>query len=1122
MRCYKNKKDVIDYHEIGLHSYFKELKLNVHIEYSDLINPTNLDEKNNNCLHAKWRELLKKGFPFVKRELLLYNPLSHNIDNWEVFLLSHGFSKKSISSIIYQKNNSVGKKNHQSNYYLDYHITLTSLFFDEKYYSNKYHDLVKCEDLVDHFIRYGWKEGRNPSAIFDVQKYMSKNNCWDINPLVHYHIYRSIDGAEPEKPPAFEYTYKNFVKNANALIIDDLPNISKNNNKIKWAILAHVHYEDLVDEIIIKAKECNCSNLLLTTNSKEKEKIILRELKNKFNGDYHVRIVPNTGRDVAPFFNEFTDKYFDFQLICKLHTKKSPHISNGSQWRTYLFDNLLPNEVCVENFLNYINCGSALGLSFPVPMSGTSNDDWGANRDIANKILERLNLNKFSIDQELVYPSATMFWFKPCALKKIFNALTYDNFECEPLPFDGTTAHAIERLIPVFTENNNKTYFTTVMKNNFAVNHAEKKLSNWVGSSQTKETKYLILSHEASNTGAPKIALQLQKHLQKISANNTAVILLKGGPLLEKFLNNGMTINFDGCELDTDYLKFLLYGRRDIKVICNTVVTSWLIPIFKECGLTVINLVHEFASCGYFPIDYFAKAFKYSDKVIYPGNATFQDTKKCLEIDNSKVLIRAQGIYSDDFPQGDPIESRINVRKEIGVDENSFIFLGCGTVEHRKGFDIFVDLAVEYAEYYPQNDNFCFVWIGPMSSIDSEQSLMNRSLLKAKTNPNLSGKFFYLGNKNIVDKYFLASDAFLLTSRMDPFPGVVLEAMACGMPILCFKESTDIAVAFINNKGGWEIGINDYKTYVEKMNLLYQDSEICKSCSEFNRSQIKQHYRFDSYARFIVDAFNVVSEKYISLAYDNENTLISFILPIFNPKIVFLQQLLNCMRGQSLGNWELCIADGSTNEEVKALLQYYSILDNRIKVKFLEYNLGISGNTNEAIKIANGSHIALLDHDDLLTFDCVEELNRAIKDADPDFLYTDEDKTDEGGVSFYDPVYKPDFSWERIEKNNYITHLSLIKKNIVDQVGLFDQECDGAQDYDFILRSLEVSKKIVHLPKILYHWRMSSASTAGGDINTKMYAIDAGKRALEKHLIRRGITDKAVVPDVMPFTYKFI
>ena len=226
--------------------------------------------------------------------------------------------------------------------------------------------------------------------------------------------------------------------------------------------------------------------------------------------------------------------------------------------------------------------------------------------------------------------------------------------------------------------------------------------------------------------------------------------------------------------------------------------------------------------------------------------------------------------------------------------------------------------------------------------------------------------------------------------------------------------------------------------------------------------------------------------------------LISIITPLYNTPKEFFIDYIKSLQEQTYTNWEVCLVDASETQ-----LEYVkNINDKRLKYKRLEENKGISENSNEAIQMASGEFLALVDHDDIISPNALYEVVKKLNEKpETDFIYSDEDKF-EGNVEnrFY-PFFKPDFSPDFLRSNNYICHLSVIRKTLVEKIGGFRKEFDGAQDYDLILRITENTDKIEHIPEILYHWRIHSTSTAQ-NMETKNYAIEAGRRAIEEHCKR--------------------
>lgn len=239
------------------------------------------------------------------------------------------------------------------------------------------------------------------------------------------------------------------------------------------------------------------------------------------------------------------------------------------------------------------------------------------------------------------------------------------------------------------------------------------------------------------------------------------------------------------------------------------------------------------------------------------------------------------------------------------------------------------------------------------------------------------------------------------------------------------------------------------------------------------------------------------------------NPKISIIVPMYNTPEKYFKELVESLKNQTYSNWELCLADGSEIKE-KYINETVKELGEKVKYKFLKENKGISGNSNEALKLATGDYIALLDHDDLIPifslYEIVKEINR---NPDADFIYTDEDKIIEEKENRISPHFKQDYAIDTLRSYNYICHFSILKKELMQKLKGFNSEFDGSQDYDLILRATEQANKIIHIPKILYHWRISENSVASG-AQAKPYAYEAAKRAILAHLERCGISGAKV------------
>ena len=271
---------------------------------------------------------------------------------------------------------------------------------------------------------------------------------------------------------------------------------------------------------------------------------------------------------------------------------------------------------------------------------------------------------------------------------------------------------------------------------------------------------------------------------------------------------------------------------------------------------------------------------------------------------------------------------------------------------------------------------------------------------------------------------------------------------------------------------------------------------------------IRLHERFEPeevpygpwYEAYIPDEETLETQRKHRFDY---KPLISIAVPAYQTPVEFLKQMIESLISQTYSEWELCIANASPdNEGMQKVLADYSARDSRVRFCNLKENLGIAENTNQAFAMAKGEFMGLLDHDDLLAPNALYEIVKALQDhPEADALYTDEDKVTTELDEHFQPHLKPDFNLDLLRSNNYICHFFVVRRSIVEKAGGFRKEFDGAQDYDFIFRCTENAREVLHIPEILYHWRTHKASTADNPAS-KMYAFEAGKRAIEANLER--------------------
>ncbi len=320
----------------------------------------------------------------------------------------------------------------------------------------------------------------------------------------------------------------------------------------------------------------------------------------------------------------------------------------------------------------------------------------------------------------------------------------------------------------------------------------------------------------------------------------------------------------------------------------------------------------------------------------------------------------------------------------------------------------------------------------------------------------------------------------------------------------------DAYIQFIHSGHGWRL-LNKY--FIMRDKLLPAGSKRRTAAKELFRYILKVFSSKSTGNIEVKDRYQQWMEKNepgpIELKEQSKTNFsytpkISIVTPVYNPERKAFVEMMESVLAQTYDNWELCLADASTRPEVKKVInKYVKVARGKIKVKYLGQNHGIAGNTNEALSLASGDFIALLDHDDTLAPFALFEVVKAInQNPEIDFIYSDRDMISPEGRRF-NPFFKPDWSPDFLLSQNYVCHLNVFKGGLIDKAGAFRAGYDGSQDYDLVLRATELARKIEHIPKVLYHWRIVAGS-ASGDPEAKPYAYDAAIRALQDAVDRRG------------------
>lgn len=270
-----------------------------------------------------------------------------------------------------------------------------------------------------------------------------------------------------------------------------------------------------------------------------------------------------------------------------------------------------------------------------------------------------------------------------------------------------------------------------------------------------------------------------------------------------------------------------------------------------------------------------------------------------------------------------------------------------------------------------------------------------------------------------------------------------------------------------------------------------------------NRRFLLQHFKGKS--QQVTHFLPVEALRWQVENYSTDSPIISVIVPLYNTPAKYLREMLDSVLNQTYPKWELCLADGSDERHlyVGKIARQYARRHGGIRYQKLEKNAGIAGNTNEALQMATGDYIAVLDHDDLLAPHALFTIVQAIRHENADVLYTDEAAFRDNPHTIENYILKPDYAPDTLRTCNYMCHFLVYRRSLSELIGEYDSTYDGAQDYDYIFRLTEATEKVVHISQILYYWRIHAGSVALS-IDVKPYATVAGRNAVAAHIARLG------------------
>ncbi len=381
-------------------------------------------------------------------------------------------------------------------------------------------------------------------------------------------------------------------------------------------------------------------------------------------------------------------------------------------------------------------------------------------------------------------------------------------------------------------------------------------------STPSQEPRILFVSHDASRTGAPQIALNLLKQFAHRLPFQFSTLLMSGGALTREFaefsqlevLNTSHDLNQQAIK-KIETLLARNRSSRPLLAICNSMESRSVAKLLAAQNIPVLFLVHELPS-SYSGADY-QSVVQVAGKIVFPCQAVLQETENLISIPASKKVVLSQGLLNENFGHGiDRTVARQQIRKELNLPPEAKLVLGCGTLDLRKGIDHFAAVARQVIKQHPAQSPH-FVWLG--GGDRSRHSIFHYIQLDLKQSA-VSDQVHFIGERDNVVPYFFAADLFLMTSRVDPFPCVVHEAMAAGAPVITFGNNGGAAEA-IAEGAGYVVDYADHHQMAQLIHSLLSQPEVSQGVREKAKQRVRDDYCFADYADQIMQIAGEVAGR---------------------------------------------------------------------------------------------------------------------------------------------------------------------------------------------------------------------------------------------------------------------
>lgn len=595
----------------------------------------------------------------------------------------------------------------------------------------------------------------------------------------------------------------------------------------------------------------------------------------------------------------------------------------------------------------------------------------------------------------------------------------------------------------------------------------------------TKDRKILYISHDALFHGAQLLSLNIVKVLKERFNYDVHIILKSGGPLEDEFRKYGTIYNFEGKS--NKHIDKSIQNITSIGVsacICNTIISGDLVPIIKEKGVKVISLIHELPGViqRYNAEDNARLIAEYSDKVVFPSTYVKDKFYELLRINDDKSVILPQGLYKMNEYKGNRKSAHSILRERLSLNEDAKIILAIGYGDYRKGIDLFIDVA---EKTYAHNSNIYFLWIG-----NRDKDLINMAFSNIK-DKRCKNNILFRDATNEISIFYAGADLYLMTSREDPFPSVVMDAMNVGLPVIGFEGAGGFS-DIVKSDTGALVPYLDTIKMSNKIIEIIGDDNLMQMFATNSQSIIETKYNFSNY---IYELLKLLGHKFAK---------ISVIVPNYNYE-KYLPQRIDSILRQTYPVYEIILLDDkSTDKSINVLKQFLKSDPLIFKLYLNEENSGnVFKQWGKGLNKISGDYVWIAEADDLSEEGFLEALiEKMVLQEDIVMGYTQSKMIDSGGnITAYNYYCYTDDVNDKLWKNDYIIdgideikdHLSI--KNTIPNVSavlfkntsfaemLYEpQKFNVAGDWMFYVSLLKKGGKILYVADSLNKHRRHDIS----------------------------------------------